>query len=298
MRGLKFAGVILTIGLITAGAGYAAPKPAKDKTQQGLYINYQTTERVRTADDYREIYQTAGLSVAEADFSYDDRILGAITPVVQETHYRRAMVEITPAQKRALARALMDAGLAQLRSDKGAYNPDCDIWLQVFIHGHDYDLTFNRPLTGDPRRAAVVKVWLDFVHQLGIDTPSAEAKHVSEGDTIPAQSVTIAELIAHPAAYDGKRVAVAGYFHGEFEGENFCITPTDVYRSSETTHLYAACLWHGEPSTFAAPSALAGHNNDWEHVEGVFFKGPNGHMGMWPGGIERLTRTETIAAPK
>ena len=48
---------------------------------------------------------------------------------------------------------------------------------------------------------------------------------VEDGDTVAPQAVTIAELLARPDRYEGKRVAVAGYLAFEFEGADFCEKP-------------------------------------------------------------------------
>ena len=217
--------------------------------------------------------------------------------MVKEIHYHSDPVLLTRAQETALVQALTDAGIGRLKSDAG-YNDGYDIRFAVDGPGHDYDYEFGHPVEDDAGRAAVVKALFDFVRQLGIDTSGAGAVWTSEGDTVPPRPVTLAELIAHPELYDGKRVSVTGYFHWEFEGSTFCVTPGDVAKYSSATQSYAACLWQGEASTFADPAALIGHNDDWERVDGVFVKGPGGHMGLWPGEIVRLTRAETTLAPK
>ncbi len=290
-RAMLAVGCAAMLGL--AGAAHAAPA----ETRQYLFIDYSLTQHVHSAVDDREIYTTVSLVADRITVEINERVLGATTPVVKETHYHSDPVLLTRAQETALAQALTDAGIGRLKSDAG-YNDGYDIRFAVHGPGHDYDYEFGHPVEDDAGRAAVVKALFDFVRQLSVDTSGPGAVSASEGDTVAPRPVTLAELIAHPELYDGKRVSVAGYFHWEFEGSNFCVTPGDVARFSSATQSYAACLWMGEPSSFADPAALIGHNDDWERVDGLFVKGPGGHMGLWPGEIVRLTRAETTLAPK
>ena len=99
--------------------------------------------------------------------------------------------------------------------------------------------------------------------------------------------VSIIQLIASPDDYAGKRVQVVGYVRLEFEGMGIYMHEED-YRQG----LYSNGLW----LDFSGPSAErlcpSGEdlNNRYMIVQGVFSKGPGGHMGLWNGELTDISR--------
>ncbi|HBC87935.1 MAG TPA: hypothetical protein DCZ94_13355 [Lentisphaeria bacterium] len=53
----------------------------------------------------------------------------------------------------------------------------------------------------------------------------------------------------------------------------------------------------GNSSHFVQSENIADVNDSFITVEGTFIKGPGGHMGIWAGEIDRVTKIE-IRAPK
>ena len=114
-------------------------------------------------------------------------------------------------------------------------------------------------------------------------------KRTSQGDLEPSQEVTLDQLLADPDLYEGKRVAVSGYYKGEFEDSSLSVT-----KEASQAREYARSVWIGGGSTFADAEHVQfptgyGLPATRVRVEGVFFKGPGGHLSLWPGEIQRLT---------
>jgi hypothetical protein len=112
------------------------------------------------------------------------------------------------------------------------------------------------------------------------DRTNPPAVSESEGDLISARQTTLQELISHADKFDGKRVSVVGFYHGEFEGNELRAAEKSDYKKN---------VWCGSVSTFA-PKAVAFGQDRWARVEGTFLRGPAGHFGMWLGEITRVTR--------
>ncbi len=268
-----------------------AAQPAADGPRQYLIIDYAQTRNVRSQNDERTIDTRVSLSAGELSFVMYERVLGARTPTVQEHDYRSPFIHLTAVQQTTLTTALMQAGFDHLTSDQ-TFDGRETVRFSFLDPGHNYSYAFGHAVADDATRTAVVKALFDFVAQMGLDTSATGTATTSEGDTAAARPVTIAKLVAHPDLYDGKRVSVAGYYHTEFEASDLCDRKPQLGLPAGSL----TCLWQGEASTFADPSALTGRNDSWERIEGVFVKGPNGHMGLYPGQIDRVTRSETVPA--
>lgn len=113
-----------------------------------------------------------------------------------------------------------------------------------------------------------------------------EVSHVRlQGDDQPVVAVTLRELIQHPEAYDGKRVRVSGYHHAEFEHRSLSPGPNRIRD-------YDHSIWLGGVSGRVKPAAVPYTNDTYMTVEGTFTGHRVGHLGLWPGEVDRLTRIE------
>ena len=93
------------------------------------------------------------------------------------------------------------------------------------------------------------------------------------------QAVSIVQLIANPAAYDGKVVQVFGFVRFEFEGSAVYLHQDD-YRHS----LYKNGLW----LSMKEQKEL---DQNYALIEGVFNARNRGHLGLWSGSIEKVSRS-------
>jgi len=94
---------------------------------------------------------------------------------------------------------------------------------------------------------------------------------------------SLIELIARPDDYDEKRVRVIGFANLEFEGNALYVSREDFEHMITRNG-----VWLDVSAALAKPHAarLPGYFL----VEGLFSAGHRGHMGLWSGAIERVTR--------
>lgn len=111
------------------------------------------------------------------------------------------------------------------------------------------------------------------------------SRFVTQGDDQPCVAVTLPELLATPEKYHGKRVRVSGYHHAEFEHSSLSAGPDSIRKYNES-------VWLGGMSHYAKPADVVSHNDAFITVEGAFTGGSGGHLGLWAGEIDRLTKIE------
>jgi hypothetical protein len=193
-----------------------------------------------------------------------------------------------------LVQALLAAKVFELRSESKPASNNYSASLHVRINKEEAQTSFYSPPQSAGRKA-IHDVMLRFTKQLKIDQPTdlAKATTITEGDHQPPRVVELADVLAHPDEYHGKRVSVVGFFHEEFEGSCLAIDEAAARRPD-----YQHSVWRSGSSTFADKSAISDRNDSWLRVDGIFLRGPAGHMGLWPGEMIRLTRIKPVSAPK
>lgn len=100
-------------------------------------------------------------------------------------------------------------------------------------------------------------------------------------------AVSLIRLIADPAAFDGKRVQVFGYVRVEHEG-----TAVYLHRDDCEHMLTKNGLWLAANDAAPGGSREAAVNDRYALVEGRFNAGMKGHLGLWSGSIEAISRLE------
>jgi hypothetical protein len=102
------------------------------------------------------------------------------------------------------------------------------------------------------------------------------------------------ELIARPELYDGRRVRVIGFVNFEFEGNGLYVSSEDWRRN-----IYRNGVWVDPPDRFKTDSAPSQTHPNQRYVllEGTFSARRTGHLGMWSGSIEKVTRLEQWGEP-
>jgi hypothetical protein len=281
-------------------------------------LRFSSIEQVRTKRDARQ--RDVDIEISRGNQTYKDCFVyqlretpqGSLESTVKAIDFRRE-VELSQAELYALFDRLIAAGIYQLPKSAEHRGND-SIWgLWGFLKGHKFELSYRQsPASGvrkkvddtvtaiirefglnkigGPSNAAIVrKNGVSHLQSPEIGTGrSRPAVTETEGDLIPARPITLPSLIAHAAAFDGKRVSVVGFYHDEFEGSEI--------RSSERSD-YSGNLWCSDISAFAAPGTSF-CQDCWLRMDGVFLKGPGGHFGLWPGELTRVTRVEIQKRPK
>jgi len=118
------------------------------------------------------------------------------------------------------------------------------------------------------------------------------ASHCETGDGqggCALWGASLIELIARPEQFDGKAVRVIGFVNFEFEGNGLYVSRNDWEHSIARNG-----VWIDPPSGFDSDSAPSrkSPNQEYVIVEGIFNAANRGHMGMWSGAIERVSRLE------
>lgn len=119
---------------------------------------------------------------------------------------------------------------------------------------------------------------------LSLDSLRCDA--VSEARGCVLYGVSLYELIANPALFHGKRVRVIGFAHFEFEGNALYAHREDWERG-----ILSNGIWMNPPAGMDSLS------NDYVIVEARFNATQRGHMGMWSGSLDSVTRLERWKIP-
>lgn len=281
----------VSLAALLALSSYGQETPVRSHP----YFGYEFSITTKTSTDHRrtstEVFLTGDDYVG---FRYRENVFGSTKPVVKElTFSNENRRKATPEEQIALGDELVRAGAFELATEPWDEESPFSSRLDVRFNKREARYSFNSPPISR-RRKAVHNVMLRFAKKMQIDRPASEkgATTTSEGDSQPARDVKLAELLANPGKFHGKRVSVVGFYHGEFEGSSFAVS-AEALRTSE----FKNSIWRGDVSTFARGSAVHDKNDSWIRVDGVFLKGPAGHLGMWPGEIVRLTRIEPVRSP-
>lgn len=260
------------------------------------YVGYDFFETRHAESDHRECITQIFLTADDyVGYRYREDVFGSTNPTVRSVtfsnEYRR---KATAEEQSELVQALLAAKVFDLASEPKPTSTDYFSSLDVRINTREARTSFYSP-PHSPSRKAIHEVMLKFAKRMKIDQPTdlAKATTVTEGDYQPARVVKLADVLAHPDEYHGKRISVVGFYHGEFEGSSLAIDQA-ASRRRDDNH----SVWRSGASTFADKSAINDRNDSWLRIEGIFLRGPAGHMGLWPGEIVRLTRIEPVSEPK
>jgi hypothetical protein len=249
-----------------------------------LNFRYYVMDETKTGQlDYELVQDCSTFSDARPQLEYGTQyhIWGCSQKSFTYREELTAWHSISPADFNRLFAVLHGLDLHALHAERGT---SCSFgWLE--LGGPRID--FNNPL-GDPTRDSLDRAVMSF---LGSVVPSSARQTVTttiEGDFEPARTVTVAQILKNPARYNGKRVRITGYYHAEFEDSNL-----SDRRSNEIT----TSLWVDAQSTFAKKGDLDWPEDGRVTIDGCFMKGPGGHMGAWPGELQRVTRVISLDPP-
>lgn len=112
------------------------------------------------------------------------------------------------------------------------------------------------------------------------------AEH-AQGGACTLYDASLVQLIARPELFNGRKVRVIGFVNLEFEGNGIYLSREDWRHA-----IYQNGLWI-EP-----PASVRDSLQRYMIVEGTFNAAHRGHMGMWSGAIERITRFDPWNAAK
>lgn len=99
------------------------------------------------------------------------------------------------------------------------------------------------------------------------------------------KDVSIIQLIATPEKYSSSHVRIIGYVRLEFEGNSVYLSKED-----ERSMIFKNGLWLDVPEHIRTNSTH--YDQKICLIEGMFNPRDHGHMGLWSGAIENISRFE------
>jgi len=93
-------------------------------------------------------------------------------------------------------------------------------------------------------------------------------------------NVSLIQLIANPKEYDGKFVRVGGFASFEFEGDAIYLHKDDMRYCLTKNGLWLDTGSLGKQK----------FNGKYVSVEAIFNATSKGHMGLWSGSLQRISR--------
>lgn len=113
----------------------------------------------------------------------------------------------------------------------------------------------------------------------GNDDPESERNcwRRNANGTCAVYRISLINLIATPKQYDGRRVAVKGYIHLEFEGSGLYLHEDDYRHTAYENAIWVNLLKSGESKEC---------QDAYVTVFGIFRAEERGHMGLWSGSID------------
>jgi hypothetical protein len=112
--------------------------------------------------------------------------------------------------------------------------------------------------------------------------PQSRCAQTSVAGSCSIYGVSLVELIASPATYDGLRVRVIGWLNLEFEGNAIYL-----HRDDHAYGLTSNGLW---VQLGAGLPPEPGCNGGYALIEGRFDARNPGHLGLWSGAIVDIDR--------
>jgi hypothetical protein len=113
-------------------------------------------------------------------------------------------------------------------------------------------------------------------------------------------NVSLLNLISMPEKYDGKLVRVEGYLHQKYEDNGLYISKeaADYMLSHNAVWLTygdSLVVQHHEASKKLNKKDMKEFDGSYVLIEGVFRAAERGHMGMYAGGIDNVSRIMQIS---
>lgn len=97
------------------------------------------------------------------------------------------------------------------------------------------------------------------------------------------KDVSIIQLIADPQRFDGQAIRVIGFLRLEFEGNAVYLHREDFEKSILQNGIWIELT----ESQLRSSGKL---NNGYVLIEGTFSASEKGHLGIWPGSLQRVSR--------
>jgi len=98
-------------------------------------------------------------------------------------------------------------------------------------------------------------------------------------------TLSLINLISTPEKYNGKKVQIIGYLNVEFEGNGIYLHKDDYEHG-----IYSNGFWISIDQSIRKKISNEKLNKSYVLIEGTFNMEQRGHMGLWSGEIDNITR--------
>lgn len=272
----KVLGLALTMAMTSTGA--------MAQECDGVFLHFTTRGEVSDDDGVTSVDEQLLLNQTGL-FQYGKslEVMGSTREVATDSNldYNRFYPDQPgPSVKemRALAQRLKTLGIFNLQSDPSSPAPQ-QTYLNFRADCQETRLSFATTEAGDARSDVIAEIRTFFDEQASRHGLQ-KRERFSQGDNRLPVAVSIAELLSSPERYDGKRITTSGSYRLGYESSTL----------SNGEH----SLWIGRWSAMVKGTTSLQHLDDHQlTVDGIFFAGPSGHLGGYPGEIVRLTRVTT-----
>lgn len=124
------------------------------------------------------------------------------------------------------------------------------------------------------------------MHKFLLTLPTALALISASASATEVRDVSMIQLIANPQQYDGSPIRLIAFLNLEFEGNALYLHREDYEKSNSSNAVWISLTDQQENSS----KKLSG---GYVLVEGIFRSKGQGHLGMFSGSIERVTRVQS-----
>ncbi len=100
-------------------------------------------------------------------------------------------------------------------------------------------------------------------------------------------NISLVKLIANPEKYHGKTMQIIGFLNLEFEGNAIYLHKEDFDHS-----LSDNAIWVDTSGDFLKKKKLSDYNRRYVIMQGTFDMNRQGHMGLFGGTINNITRLD------
>ncbi|WP_157724149.1 hypothetical protein [Winogradskyella sediminis] len=126
--------------------------------------------------------------------------------------------------------------------------------------------------------------------QISCAQKSEKSENTNADDKIEVEyasnhTLSLVNLIATPGKYHEKKIQIIGYVNVEFEGNGIYLHKDDYDHG-----IYSNGFWISIDKNIRQQIADEKMNKSYVLLEGTFNMNQRGHMGLWSGEIENITR--------
>jgi hypothetical protein len=124
------------------------------------------------------------------------------------------------------------------------------------------------------------------MHEILITLFTVLALFSASASATEIRDVSMIQLIANPQQYDGSPIRLIAFLNLEFEGNALYLHREDYEKPNSSNAIWISL-------TDQQQNSLKKLSGGYVLVEGIFRSKERGHLGMFAGSVEQITRIQT-----